>query len=1172
MAILFGEYELLAQSGLFDPEYYVKNNPDIAALNVDPLLHYLECGCREGRNPSADFDTSYYLSLFNGDKPANPLAHYLTVGINRGLAPKAKRTLGDHASSSARAEPASSMLSVDLPRTLNGTAVAPVQDGLSIVGWAIFAAGASGVDIALDGVRVVTASRGMRRPDVAAVHPKYPDALQSGFAAHLPPKVLPPGRHLVTVSVAEATGASTSVEFAIEVPDAVDDRGTCVLRRKMSQVEIDLHRDTLTRLDAHPTFRVYLPVDGSTAGTDAARRTIASFARQAYPTWELHVLPASPTGKAGRAQVPVDALLEGFDDIRAQVRIVTAAQLDRAGGEATPPTQQTSQASSAPTSPARILVARLQPGDEWGVDACLEFALAGGFDRDAEFFFADERRAQRLEAGPATYFKPGWSPDLHLSTNYVGRAWCADARAVARAGLTAADFANQSDYDLSLRLTEAVRRIGHVAKVLHQSGEQGGDTAAQEVQALKAALARRKIVAEINPGALAHHYRIKRKLKAGRVSIVIPTCAADGLIKTCLETLKDLTKYRNTEIVCIENIPKERRQWKRWLRAHADVVIETRDAFNWSRFNNLAAARASGPYLLFLNDDIEVIDGDWLGAMLEQAQRPEVGVVGPLLSYPDRRVQHAGVMLDQFGRGRHAFRHLAEKDPGYHGLALTQRNVISVTGACLLTRRDTFERLGRFNEAHAVINNDLDYCLKSWRSGLLNVYTPHAQLIHHELASRSRLEENYDAAHFQREWRALVATGDPYFNVNLSRDHDQLIVEREPIDLVYVGHPLFKVESIRRILVLKLDHIGDSIAALPALRQLKAYFPQARITVLAGRATLSVWANEPVVDETIEFNFFHARSGLGRVEGAQEEAKVLAVALERRRFDLAIDLRKQPDTREILRLSGAPILCGYDHRGRFPWLDVALEWDEDVPLTKKHAHVSDDLMALVQALGRQGSTDRAVVAVPQNAEIPLSKGLLHRLFSKPLICIHPVAGSPMRQWSLDKYVELIELLLATERVQVALIGGADDAATAGSILKRLGKRDGVFDLFGKLSLKDLPKLLRRAALFVGNNSGPQHVAAGLGVPTLGIHSGVVDAREWGPLGARAVAIRRDMSCSPCYIEKPADCPRALACLNELSAATVFANCLQLLADPSIALGLPRPATVEPARRAVRRAP
>jgi ADP-heptose:LPS heptosyltransferase len=178
----------------------------------------------------------------------------------------------------------------------------------------------------------------------------------------------------------------------------------------------------------------------------------------------------------------------------------------------------------------------------------------------------------------------------------------------------------------------------------------------------------------------------------------------------------------------------------------------------------------------------------------------------------------------------------------------------------------------------------------------------------------------------------------------------------------------------------------------------------------------------------------------------------------------------------------------------------------------------------------------------------------------------------MRQWSLDKYVELIELLLATERVQVALIGGADDADTAGSILKRLGKRDGVFDLFGKLSLKDLPKLLRRAALFVGNNSGPQHVAAGLGVPTLGIHSGVVDAREWGPLGARAVAIRRDMSCSPCYIEKPADCPRALACLHELSAAAVFANCLQLLADPSIALGLPRHATLEPARRTARRAP
>src|SRR6266704_44681 len=132
------------------------------------------------------------------------------------------------------------------------------------------------------------------------------------------------------------------------------------------------------------------------------------------------------------------------------------------------------------------------------------------------------------------------------------------------------------------------------------------------------------------------------------------------------------------------------------------------------------------------HDDIEITDPEWLETLLAEAQRPEVGVVGPRLLYPDRRVQHAGMFLAALGQGRHAFRYAAEDDPGYFGLALTQRNVIAVTGACLLTRRETFEALGGFDETQAIVNNDLDYALRAWQSGLFNVYVPHATLIHHE--------------------------------------------------------------------------------------------------------------------------------------------------------------------------------------------------------------------------------------------------------------------------------------------------------------------------------------------------------------------------------------------------------------------------------------------------------
>jgi ADP-heptose:LPS heptosyltransferase/GT2 family glycosyltransferase len=719
-----------------------------------------------------------------------------------------------------------------------------------------------------------------------------------------------------------------------------------------------------------------------------------------------------------------------------------------------------------------------------------------------------------------------------------------------RAALRLADLARCGAFELALRLTEVATHIHPVAKVLYQRVESGGDTAAEERAALKNALRRRDVDADVLAGYTKGYFRVRRPRPGGRVSIVIPTCAADGLVKTCIESLRTLTRFRDFEIICIQNIPAARQASLRWLKSHVDTLLEAPGEFNWSAFNNTAALHAQGRFLLFLNDDIEIIDPDWLDAMLEHASRPEVGIVGPLLLYPDRSVQHAGMVLDGLGRGRHAFRHLAAGDGGYFGLALTQRNVTAVTGACMLTRRETFDALGRFDESHAVINNDLDYCLRARQSGLLTVYTPHARLVHHELASRKHLKETYDAPGFARRWRSVISRGDPYFNPNLSRDHEQFAAEREYIDTVHAGHPVLARESVHRILIVKVDHIGDCVTAVPAVRRLRRYFPRARISVLSGRASLPIWVSEPCVDETIPFDFFHARSSQGKIAVSHEARGALETLLRERRFDLAIDLRKQPDTRELLQLCGARYRVGFDTQGRFPWLDVALEWDEDVPLRTKHGHIADDLLALVETLALQSEPRRdAFITRPRGAP-PLPPKELKRMLAKPLICVHCAAGSPMRQWPTEKFAELIALLLEHGDFNVALIGGPDEKELNEQVLQSLGAPPQVFNLVGRLSLEHLPKLLARAALFVGNNSGPHHLAAALGVRTVGIHSGVVDAREWGPLGPGALAIRRNMSCSPCFIEHPKDCPRGLACLNDLPVSAVFQASLTALAVPA----------------------
>jgi glycosyltransferase involved in cell wall biosynthesis len=185
---------------------------------------------------------------------------------------------------------------------------------------------------------------------------------------------------------------------------------------------------------------------------------------------------------------------------------------------------------------------------------------------------------------------------------------------------------------------------------------------------------RRGLDWSVSPGLVRNTHRCRPVSQVDDlVSIIIPTCASRGLIKTCIDSLRNIGTYKNIEIVCIENIADEASEWKQWLRDNCDGAVEIQEAFNWSLFNNVAAKEASGAYLLFLNDDIEIVQPDWLEALFDRARRPEVGVVGDQLLYPDRKVQHAGMFLAGSSLARHAFRFCDAADPGYFGLVAHRR-------------------------------------------------------------------------------------------------------------------------------------------------------------------------------------------------------------------------------------------------------------------------------------------------------------------------------------------------------------------------------------------------------------------------------------------------------------------------------------------------------------------
>jgi ADP-heptose:LPS heptosyltransferase/GT2 family glycosyltransferase len=1080
------------------------------------------------------------------------------------------------------------------------------------------------------------ADRGMARPDVAAAFPDYPAALESGFvfAASLADE--PPGHASIRVQATDAAGRRRQAIMPIEIPAirpgrrrkaghasaaaahmrlevdkpvldgdvalapargaltisgwAVAPEGVAGIAAScdgvpIGQAYLGMRREDIGR--AFPGyegallsgFGLVLPPGRLAVGTRAIRLTATSRAGATLDREFSIQIDAPETSAAGfslRHTMPRAEIAFGHALLAARACRPRFTVLIRPGDETARAATMASlerqayaswRAALVPSAsaPEDGLVLLLRAGDVLGADSLLELAIAHAREPDADFFYGDDLRA-------APFFKPDFSPELLLGTNYVGRAWCATSALLARAGLNLQALRNCGDYDAVLRLTEAARCVRHLDRLLLSCDPDRREPADIELAALESAMQRRRLRGAVVPLGDGT-WRVRRAIASpGRISIIMPSCGANGLVRAAIGSLRATTAGRDVEILVLDNVPARDKKMKAWLRANADVVVDMPGGFNWSRFNNVGAEAASGDTLFFLNDDIEARDTGWLDALLEHTQSAEVGVVGARLLYPDGKVQHAGQFLAET-HARHAFRFADSADAGPFGLASLAREVMAVTGACMAMRRAVFDRLGGFEEAHSVVNNDLDFCLKARKAGLSVIYTPHATLLHHELASRAGLEDSYDTGRFEGAWRQRFLLGDPYHGPRLLADADHFAPEPEPVMHIHVGPAGPDPATITSILAVKLDHIGDFLTAIPALRALKMRFPDARLSLLAPPATAALAVREPCIDETIEFTFFHAVSGRGQLGVTDDILDSLRARLAPKRFDMAIDLRMQPETRKTLRYTGAPFLVGYDHEGRFPFLDVALEWEGDTALLRKRAHISERLLQLVAAAAE---ACRKLQAVPLAAEadprtVPALAALPPGFLSRRLVCVHPGVGNPVRQWPAAHYAALIDLLTGEAGLNAVLIGGGEEAAVAEEVLRLVTAKDRVASLVGQVKLPALGGLMQACALFVGNNSGPKHLAAQLGVPTLGIHSAVVDAVEWGPLGPAGFALRRDVVCGPCYLEFAADCPRAMACLTGIKPRDAFAACLRLLAlRPDTISGKSPPVRVQGSTRAVGR--
>ncbi|MFL6539976.1 MAG: glycosyltransferase family 2 protein, partial [Chthoniobacterales bacterium] len=424
-------------------------------------------------------------------------------------------------------------------------------------------------------------------------------------------------------------------------------------------------------------------------------------------------------------------------------------------------------------------IALLDHDDIVEPDALFRFVKLLQTQPDADIIYSDEDKL--TEQGPdAPLFKPDWSPDFFLSYNYIVHLSCLRRSLVDAVGGFRPAFDGAQDYDLLLRIIEKTDRIHHIPRILYhwrRSASSTSDNIRRKPKALEAGknaiaehLARVGQPAHVSVDWQTHAYHVKREiLEPEKVCIIIPTRDRIPLLTRCIESLERHTSYENYEIVLVDN-DSETDEAREYFARTPHRVLHFSGPFNFSAINNFAVEKTECPWLLFMNNDVEVIEAHWLNAMAEHIQRREVGAVGARLVYPDNTIQHAGVVLGVGGIAQHAFRGFPAEHPGVNRQLQVTRNYSSVTGACLLSRRDAFEKVGGFDEERLPVTfNDVDLCLKLRRAGYLIVYTPYAKLYHHESATRRPSVEARETDVMRERWPELIAR-DPYYNPNLSRE------------------------------------------------------------------------------------------------------------------------------------------------------------------------------------------------------------------------------------------------------------------------------------------------------------------------------------------------------------------------------------------------------------------
>lgn len=532
-----------------------------------------------------------------------------------------------------------------------------------------------------------------------------------------------------------------------------------------------------------PIISVLMPVYNPPAGF--LEKAIASVRAQLYPEWELCIVDDAST------QANVRAILERVEKEDSRIRVVFCT----ANGHISAASNRALGMASGE------FVALLDHDDELAEHALYHIAVALNRKRDMDILYSDEDKISAKGRRFGHYFKPDWNPDLFLSQNMINHLGVYRREIALAIGGFREGYEGSQDWDFALRFIERIPadHIVHIPRVLyHWRSSQGSTSIAVGVKNYAADAGRRSVLDYWQRQGIAAtvsvddcgHCTTHLPLPASPplVSILICTRNRKDLLHQCVEGIENLTDYRNRELIIVDNgsDDAETLHYLDGLRESGVARVLRHSApFNFSVLNNLAARHASGSLLCLMNNDVAPIQKNWLAEMVAHAMRPEIGVVGAKLYYPNGSIQHAGVILNGLA-AEHIHLGYPENAGGYGYRARLAQNFSAVTAACCLVRKTVWDEVGGMDESLAVAFNDIDFCLRVRERGYRNLWLPQAKLYHYESASRGNEDTPEKQARFAKEtqllrhrWECLIAD-DPAWNPNLVTSRARICLASPP--------------------------------------------------------------------------------------------------------------------------------------------------------------------------------------------------------------------------------------------------------------------------------------------------------------------------------------------------------------------------------------------------------